>query len=226
MDFFKIITYFQAPILAVILILYLNRKFKIESNKQILKAYGFGLLAIATLFFFDLIVEALGYDQLKNLKRIGFYSFAIVGFGSQLGIFIVLRYLFLPLKGFNSPLDGIIYGMLIALGFSTIAIPLFDLGLFASQPSQLLLYSLPLASLLFGVILGFFVGMGKFRKNRLIDTLTGLGASSFFMGFYYFGYVTSEKTIMLFYGIGVIFIALLLLIKAININSDGMNRSS
>jgi hypothetical protein len=76
------------------------------------------------------------------------------------------------------------------------------------------------------VILGFFVGMGKFRKNRLIDTLTGLGASSFFMGFYYFGYVTSEKTIMLFYGIGVIFIALLLLIKAININSDGMNRSS
>jgi RsiW-degrading membrane proteinase PrsW (M82 family) len=224
MDFFTIISYLQAPILAALLTLYLNRKFKIESNKQIYKAFGLGLLSIASLFVFDLIVESLGYDQLKNLKRSGFYSFAIIGFGSQLGIFIVLRYLFLPLKRFKSPLDGIIYGMLIALGFSTIAVPLFDMGLFARKPSQLLLYTLPIASLLFGVILGFFVGMGKFRKNRLIDSLTGLGAASFFMGFFYFGYLTSEKTIMILYGIGVFFIALLLLIKATNLKPDDLKK--
>ncbi len=225
MDFTTLISYFQAPILAAILILYLNRKFKIESNKQVLKAYGLGLLSISVLFFFDIIAEAMGYDQLKNLKRSGFYSFVIIGFGSQLGVFVVLRYLFLPLKRFKSPLDGIIYGMLIALGFSTVAVPLFDMGIFAKQPSPLLLYTLPVASLLFGVILGFFVGMGKFRKNRMIDSLTGLGAASFFMGFFYFGYLTSEKTIMILYGIGVFFIALLLLVKATNIKPDDIKKT-
>ncbi len=219
-----IINYLQAPILAVLLIFYLNRKFKIASNKHLLKAYGLGLVAIATLFVFDLIVESMGYDQLKNLKRSGFYSFVIIGFGSQVGIFIVLRYLFLPLKHFSSPLDGIIYAMLISLGFSTIALPLFDFGLFAREPSSIFIYTLPLANLLFSIVMGFFVGMGKYRKNRLIDSLTGLGTASFFMGFYYFGFLTSEKTILILYAIGILMIAVLLLAKASTIKPEDNKR--
>ena len=220
----SILSYLQAPVLAILLVLYLNKKFQINSNKHLYQAFGLGLITVVSLFLFDLLAETLGYDQLKNLKRSGFYSFVIIGFGSQFGIFIVLRYCFLPLKSFNTPLDGVLYAMLISLGFSTLAVPLFDIGLFARQPSPALIYSLPLACLFFSIIMGFFVGMGKYRKNRLIDSLTGLGAASFFMGFYYFGFLTSEKTILIFYGIGIFFIALLLAIKSTNIKPEKNSR--
>jgi hypothetical protein len=70
--------------------------------------------------------------------------------------------------------------------------------------------------MIFATISGFFIGLGKLRKNRFIDSMTGLGAASFFHGFFYFANLTSDRTILLLFGIGVFFIAALLGVKSIN----------
>lgn len=78
----------------------------------------------------------------------------------------------------------------------------------------LFLYTYPLASITFGVVMGFFVGMGKMRKNRFIDNSTGLFAATFFHGLFYFCFITSDKRLLLFTTIGFLIITVTLIIKA------------
>ncbi|MBU1368206.1 MAG: hypothetical protein KJ754_13145 [Bacteroidetes bacterium] len=215
-----VLSFAQAPILALLVLMYLKQKFKIQTLKYLIQAFGLGLLSVLIFVLIDLAVGYFGYDTLKSLKRSVFYSFVVIGFGSQLGIFIMLRFVFLKMKRFTGPIDGILYGIMISLGFSTLAVPLFTIGMFSNVPVSLYLYTLPVAALLFSIIMGFFTGMGKYRKNRLIDSMTGLGASSFFMGFYYFAFLTKEDTILILYSIGIFIISMLLLVKAGNVKPE------
>ncbi len=221
-----ILSYLHAPILAILVVLYLKQKFQLKTTKYLFQALAFGVLSIVVFIASDLIMEVLGLDTLKSLKRSVFYSFVVIGFGSQIGIFAILRYVFFKKRQFKGPIDGIIYAILIALGFSTAAVPLFGEGMFAAVPASLFLYTLPWASLFFAVMMGFFTGLGKYRKNRLIDSLTGLGTSSFFMGFYYFAFLTKEDTVLILFGIGIIIMAALFTVKAINTKLESSNTSN
>lgn len=221
-----ILTYLQAPLLAILFLVYLKQKFQLKTTKYLFQAFAFGLLSVIIFIAADLVMELFGLDTLKSLKRSVFYSFVVIGFSSQIGIFIVLRYIFLKKRHFKGPVDGIIYAIIIALGFGTAAVPLYAAGFFAAVPADLFLYTLPLALLLFGIVMGFFTGMGKFRKNRLIDSLTGLGTSSFFMGFYYFAFLTKEDTILILFGIGIIIMSGLFAVKAINTKPESSKTSN
>lgn len=221
MTIYTILNYLQAPLLALLFLFYLKQKFQLKTTKYLLQAFGLGLLSVVLFVAIDFIIALLELDGLNSLKRSVFYSFVVIGFGSQLGIFVVLRYVFLKKKQFRGPLDGILYAIIISLGFSTLAVPLFQAGLFARVPPQIFIYSVPLAVMFFAIVMGFFIGMGKYRKNRMIDSVTGVSTASFFMGFYYFGFLTKEVTILILFVIGIIFISALLLVKATNVKPDG-----
>jgi len=218
--FTQITAFVQPFVVAIILLIYIKYRFKINSWKLIFKALLFGIGTIFFMLIFDLIASQMGYDMLGNLKRSTFYSFVVIGFGAEVGKFILLRYYFLRQRTFKGPLDGIIYSMLISLGFTMIALPLFTLGIFSRAVDPQILYTYTIANMAFAVVLGFFTGMGKFRKNRFIDSMTGLGAASFFHGFYYFINLTDEFLIFSLYGFGLIMIALLFIVKAVNLEKN------
>lgn len=207
-------------LLSGLLLMYLKYKFDIGSWKLLLQAVMFGLATVAVMFILDQIAVYKGIDELRNLKRTGFYSFVVVGFGAELGKFILLRYYFLRQKTFRGPLDGIIYNMLIAGSFTMLALPLFISGWFSKEMNLTFLITYPLANLAFAVIMGFFTGMGKFRNNRFIDSMTALGAASFFHGFYFFINLTDEFLIFGLYGAGLALIAFMLLVKSTNLKDE------
>jgi protease PrsW len=214
------------PLFVILILLTLFKfRFEIKSWNLILKAIAFGALSSVVIVLFDFVAESLGYDILKNLKRSGFYSFVIVGFGSELGKFVFLRYYFLKKRTFKGPLDGIIYALFISMGFAVVTLPLFSFGLFSKPVEMQFIFTYTIVSIAFAVILGFFTGLGKHRKNRLIDSLTAIGAASFFHGFYYFINLTDDQTIFILYSVGLLLISLLLVIKSINMkDEDGAPR--
>jgi protease PrsW len=214
------------PLFVILILLTLFKfRFEIKSWNLILKAIAFGALSSVVIVLFDFVAESLGYDILKNLKRSGFYSFVIVGFGSELGKFVFLRYYFLKKRTFKGPLDGIIYALFISMGFAVVTLPLFSFGLFSKPVEMQFIFTYTIVSIAFAVILGFFTGLGKHRKNRLIGSLTAIGAASFFHGFYYFINLTDDQTIFILYSVGLLLISLLLVIKSINMkDEDGAPR--
>lgn len=209
------------PVLFMIgALVYTKHKFKLKSVNFLIQALVFGLLSVAVLVAMDLFARIMEWNLPLSLKRIVFYSFVVVGLGAEIGKFVVLRYIFMRMKQFRGPVDGIIYSTFIGLGFTIISLPLFSTGFIGEPVKFSFIIYYPLANIAFAIITGFFVGMGKLRRNKLIDSLTGLGTAVFLHGFYYFINRTNEYTIFALYAAGTLLIATVLLLKARKLKAE------
>ncbi len=209
-----------SPLLIVLLMAYLKFKFSIEDWKNIYTALILGAVAVIVLVASDYAFEYRWHGVLRNMRRTAAYVFVGIAFASELGKFLVLRYAFLKKELINDPLDGIIYGFLVGLGFSTIAAILFFFGIIGTdkvRSPELFLWIYPLGTLAFAVVLGYFLGMGYTRKNSFIDDSTGLLLATFFHAVFYFCFITSDLRLLAITLVGFAVIGGALLVRAINL---------
>ena len=214
------LSFLEPLFLFVLFLAYLRFKFKIRAWKHILMAFFWGIVAVFVVLAAQEIIKLWGLDHLKNLRRTVFYVFVVVAFSAELGKFLSLRYFFFHQKSFDSPLAGIIYGIVISLGFSLLAVVLYSTGILETERMKylpLFLWTYPLANVVFGIAQGFFIGMGKVRKFLFIDEGTALGTATVFHALFYFCFLTSDRRLLLMTSLGLAFIALVLLIKAASI---------
>lgn len=213
-----------SPLIILGFILYLRFKFSIKRFVNVRNAIVLGMISIVLILFSSYIIELQWHDNLRNMRRMSFFVFVIVAFSSELAKYIVLKYGFYKLKTFEGPLEGVIYAVFIGLGFSTVATVLYYYGIIGTSAKfndmNLFLYTYPLATIVFGIVQGFFIGMGKLRRNWLIDTSTGVFVSTFFHGLFYFCFITSDKRLLIFTLVGFFIIAVTLIFKAVNLRAQ------
>ncbi|MGC8865912.1 MAG: PrsW family glutamic-type intramembrane protease, partial [Bacteroidales bacterium] len=152
----------------------------------------------------------MGLDQPKSLKRTSFLSFVVLGGALEFLKFLVLRFYALPLKIFKGSADGMVYGIAVSLGMSMVVLSYYILSplLRPYEFYQVLLGTMGIAGVLSAIIMGFFVGMGKARNNRFVDSMTGLLGAAFLSGLYYFCFFTQEYLLAVLAGIVTMGIAL------------------
>ncbi|NPD44237.1 MULTISPECIES: PrsW family glutamic-type intramembrane protease [unclassified Lentimicrobium] len=206
------------PLMAAILFGYMKYRFPRGYFGLLLRSYFWGIfstIVFATIFY---ITYQQGYLVLKNLRRIIFFSFFIIAFGQEIGKFIVLRYLMLPAKVFRNPSDSIIYSLMISFG----AVTATNIGILLFFPNYdySLLISNVLVGMVYAVLMGFFVGMGKIRNNRMIDSLSGLFGAILFHGIYEFIIQTNDQLLIWPFLIGSGIITFLLIVKSIQISDE------
>jgi len=181
-----------------------------------------GMFSYLILIAFQYVAMQLGIDNLTNLRRIIFYSFVVMGLGSEIGKFLILRYYSFTKPSFNGPLDSIVYSTMISMGFAFMRnLQYFSFPLYP-KPDVDFLYAFTMipGNLFFAVILGFFVGMGKSRENKFVDSMTGLLGASFFNALYNFCFITQDYRLLLFLSIGAFVIVIMLYYKAFEMNEE------
>jgi len=185
-------------------------------------SYFLGILAAIPMMVAVFYVKHYWLEHASSIRRILFFAFALIGFLSEFFKFLVLRYKYITNDLLTKPFDGILYGVLISLGYATAASVFFFYEWNYTSELSILLYTIPLANLIIGIILGFFVGMGKFRKPSFIDSLTGLGAAVFFQGFYNFCLFSEDYLLLGLVAAGTIIIAITLAVKSLNTDIKSM----
>lgn len=111
-------------------------------------------------------------------------SFVALSFIEEIAKFILLLLLAFPFKFFNEPLDGIVYAVLIAMGFAT-----WENVAYADRFGMhtVLVRSLTAvpAHLTFAIVQGYFTGLAKFDppRRRLLLAF-GLGLAILLHGLY------------------------------------------
>jgi RsiW-degrading membrane proteinase PrsW (M82 family) len=168
------------------------------------------------------MAELQWHGNYNKMKTMAFFVFVIIGFSAEFGKFLALRLGFYRLKTFEGPIEGIIYSNFIGLGYSLSAVVLFAYGFIGAPRINdfiIFLFLYPLANMVFSTCIGFFVGMGKIRKNTLIDNSTGLFVATFFHGLYYFSFITNDIRLQILIAVGFILIALVLLARAIKLRN-------
>tara|TARA_B100000963_G_C22549070_1_gene635897 strand:- start:272 stop:928 length:657 start_codon:yes stop_codon:yes gene_type:complete len=207
------------PPILIAYYIYKKDVYEKEPKKLIFGCFLFGCVAILPALFIELALE----NSFTNIFLLSFFGIALVEEG--------VKYLFLKgyvynKKDFNEPMDGIVYAVMISLGFAMVENVMYVVnrpGMELTVAISRMFTAIPLHAVC-GVILGYYVGLAKFShgQNNLL----------FFKGLFFATLVHAiyNYFLLLGYGIALSFIALIVAIsfskKAIKLHQeDSKNRT-
>ena len=148
------------PVILLMVYIYRQDKYEKEPVGLLLLTFFLGMLAIPMDLVVVNIINGIYYSETA------FYSaFLEAGFPEELCKFIILFLLIWRNKNFNEYMDGIVYATFVGLGFACIEniLYVFENGIGTAIMRALL--SVP-GHFLFGVIMGYFLSLAKFNKER------------------------------------------------------------
>ena len=154
-----------APGLAICIFIYYKDKYNKEPVWMLLLAFIMGVLSILPAVIIQLAWGSeIGHIQQQGVLSVAFFSFCIVALSEEGSKFMMLRLFIYPRKHFDDPFDGIVYAVMVGMGFATIENIgyVYEHGLGTGILRMFL--SVP-AHGTFAVLMGYFVGLAKFKNT-------------------------------------------------------------
>lgn len=212
-----------APVAAIIAYIYKQDKFEREPTRLLLSAFGLGLLSVVPAFTGSYYgnVAASFFNIPTNFLQITVQAFIVVAFAEELAKFIFLRGVIYPNKNFNEPLDGIVYSVIISMGFAAFENILYVIEGGIKVGLLRMLTAVP-AHASFGVFMGYYVGLAKFdEKNRKSLLIKGLFYPVLAHGLYDFFLMHENVELMALISFMILAISLRISYTAIKNNQAG-----
>ena len=161
-----------APGLAIALFIYERDKLDREPFHLLIKTFFLGILSIFPAILIEFGVQQLGIVPARdNVTITGVYAI-IVGFVEEICKYAVLIWFAYPRKEFDEPFDGITYAVMIAMGFATFENISYvvDQGVRKGFMEGMniglwrMISAVP-AHGSFAILMGYYVGMAKFKHQ-------------------------------------------------------------
>ena len=174
------------PGLLICLYIYRLDKYERESKVQLIICFLLGMLVTLPIFYLQKWTDNPGVYFSSQIWKLLLSSFIIVGLGEELVKFIALYAYPFQRPFFNEPFDGIIYAVMISMGFATLENVLYA-NRYGIETTVLRAFTAVPAHAVFGVIVGYFAGLAKFdTARRWSILLKGLGIAALIHGLYDF----------------------------------------
>lgn len=176
-----------APIFVIIIYIYSKDKYEKEPKKLLFYNFLFGAI-VSVLITSILYIIADKYIPLEDeysVREQFIKAFFIVGFIEEFSKYIIVRYYAQPKAAFNEPFDGIIYAVMVSMGFAAVE-NIFYVIEGGIQVGVLRALTAVPAHATFAIIMGYFMGKAKFSKRKVMWNLIGLFAAMVFHGTYDF----------------------------------------
>lgn len=172
-----------APGIAICLFIFYRDAYNREPRLNLFVSFVLGAIIVVPIGYTEIY-----FNQLTDhtISGVAISAFVVVALTEELGKFIILRFYAYPKKSFDEPLDGIVYGVMIAMGFASVENILY-VQQFGMQTGFLRMFLSVPAHASFGVLMGYYAGQAKFDKptsGRLL--LRGLLWAVLFHGVYDF----------------------------------------
>ena len=155
-----------APGIAICLFIYYKDKYNKEPIAMLVLAFVLGMLSIIPAVVIQLSwpvnVQMLGN---KNYLALAFFTFVIVALSEEGSKFLMLRLFLFSRKSFDDPFDGIVYAVMIGMGFATVENIgyVYEHGMATGILRMFL--SVP-AHGTFAVLMGYHIGLAKFDPAK------------------------------------------------------------
>jgi RsiW-degrading membrane proteinase PrsW (M82 family) len=153
------------PGLILALAMYIRDHYEPEPIRLLVLAFGLGFLALLiSLIPGELLASSIeGWGNFLESKAI--HAFAVVAFTEESCKFLMVRWFLYPNPNFNEPLDGIVYSVMVGLGFATLENVFYVLR-DGSGEGLIRMFSAIPAHALFAVVMGYYLGIAKFSPLK------------------------------------------------------------
>ena len=173
-----------APVVWLLRYVYRKDKYEKEPLGMLIKAFVFGILAIPL----DLIIVGI-INSLWQGEMVFYSAFWEAGIPEEFSKWFLFMLIIWRNHNFNEFFDGIVYACFISLGFACVENIMYVFGgesFFGSMGIGILraVLSVP-GHFLFGVLMGYYLGMAKFdeqnqKKYLLLSLLAPMAAHGLF----------------------------------------------
>ncbi len=159
-------------------------KYEREAALPLLVCFALGALATWP----AVQVEIVTFSHLGPYRHQPFVTFLLafvaIACNEELWKFVVLLLAAYPHRFFNEPLDGIVYAVLVAMGFATMENVLYAYR-FGFETIVVRAFTAVPAHLVFAVVIGYFAGLAKFNPQKRVWLLAqGFGLAIILHGAY------------------------------------------
>lgn len=185
-------------------------KYEQENRWFLLIAFAIGMAITAPAMWIETSLANMGFDNASNFWAILFFAFIGVAMVEEaLKAIGLLAYPFF--RGFfNEPIDGIVYSVMIGMGFATLENVLYA-DRFGLETVILRAFTAVPAHGAFSVIMGYFFGQARFDEARRWSLIAkGLGFTVLTHGFYDFFILQELYSWLIIFAIVILFVSVYL----------------
>jgi RsiW-degrading membrane proteinase PrsW (M82 family) len=190
MEVLALLAIATAPGAAIGVFIYLKDKHEREPIGLLIRAFSFGAIGVFLTLLISIPVNAVISINEKDLTEQAVHAFLIVALVEEFSKFIFVRGVLYHNANFNEPFDGIVYSVMVGMGFATLEnIMLVSEG--GIGVGLLRMFTAVPAHAGFATLMGYFLGKAKFEHRKGYYSLYALGVATLFHGAYdYFLFVS------------------------------------
>ena len=212
-----------APGLCIALYIYLKDKHEREPVGLLIKSFFFGMLSVVVTLMIDIPLEKYLNIDKQDLAQEAVYAFLIVALVEEASKYLFVRGVLFRNPNFNEPFDGIVYSVMVSMGFATLENIMYVVDGGYGVAIMRMFTAVP-AHAAFAVLMGYYLGLSKFVHHKSHYGWYGLGIATLFHGAYdYFWFIAEVNGVWAGIWIGAIVslvVGIMLSKKAIKIHQD------
>lgn len=204
-----------APVVAIIWYITFLDSLNKEPLKMLVRTFLFGVLSIIP----AVILEVYGgkwLGEVNTIPKAWIQAFIVVALSEELAKYFFLRKYIYNKSEFDEPYDGIVYAVMISMGFAALENVMYVAEGGLSVAIARMFTAVP-AHASFAVLMGYWVGRAKMENKPELNWL-GLGSAVLFHGLYDFFLLTEMFKGQIFGAILSLVIAIVLSRSAIKIH--------
>jgi len=180
----------MAPGVAIGVYIYLKDRHEKEPISLLIKSFFYGVFSIfVTLLISSIISQFVTINEL-DVSEQAVHAFIIVALVEEFSKFIFVRGILYRNKNFNEPFDGIVYAVIVSMGFATFE-NIFYVAEGGLSVALTRMFTAVPAHATFGILMGYFLGKAKFEHKKSYYAFHALGIATLFHGAYdYFLFIS------------------------------------
>ncbi|MDR3716553.1 MAG: PrsW family glutamic-type intramembrane protease [Puia sp.] len=157
-----------APGVAICLLVYSRRKYEKEPSRYLGISFVLGMLATVPAFLVQSLTKDVREARVHHsIWEYAWYAYVVVALSEEGSKYLMLRLYAYPRKAFNEPFDGIVYSIMVGMGFATVE-NIEYVRQFGYETGLVRFFLAIPAHAAFAVLMGYYVGLAKFNPGRSV----------------------------------------------------------
>ncbi|MBX9781688.1 MAG: PrsW family intramembrane metalloprotease [Chitinophagaceae bacterium] len=196
-----------APGIAISLYIFLKDRYNREPKLKLFVCFLLGCLSVIPAIIIQLLSSKSTNDFFgEGVVYTAFFAYIVVALSEELSKFVMLRFYAFPKESFDEPYDGIVYSVMVGMGFATVE----NIGYvyqYGINTALLRMFLSVPAHGTFAVLMGYFAGKAKFvPEKRFYYLLLGVFWATFFHGTFDFFLFLQGGLVSAYVGDGLLFV--------------------
>jgi len=210
----KLISLAIAPVFAIIIYVYYHDKYDKEPLSLLIKLFFWGCLSVIPAIILEKIAGAMFISMPYSVYSVAFLSFIGIGFSEEFSKFIFVRFFSYKSKHFNEPFDGIVYSVMVSMGFAAVENIMYVVK-GGYTVGWLRMFTAVPAHACFGILMGYYIGLAKFSSGfKWLFMINGLILAALLHGAYDYFLILRDYEGLVIFSFITLFISVIFSLKA------------